>query len=128
MADGAEGGEEGEYDSSYGPRKGGNILPFWGNQTTMNMNPLILTNVTTSPYFKVTLAEVTVSLWSNLSSYFVDFVLSQGDVYFSNMHISLIRQIFDKELASLRITIFLFYESFRFVSTKFFLIKTLTWR
>ena len=35
-----------------GPAKGAR-LPFQGNDKTMNMNPLILANVTNSPYFKV---------------------------------------------------------------------------
>ena len=32
--------------------KANNVLPFWGNEKTMNLNPLILTNVQNSPYFK----------------------------------------------------------------------------
>ncbi len=36
----------------------GNNLPFWGNQNTMNLNPLILTNIQNSPYFKGKLDEV----------------------------------------------------------------------
>ena len=33
--------------------KKGNILPLWGNANTLNLNPLILTNIQNSPYFKV---------------------------------------------------------------------------
>ncbi|RWS12552.1 pre-mRNA-splicing factor 38B-like isoform X1 [Dinothrombium tinctorium] len=32
-----------------------NTLPIWGNEKTMNLNPLILTNIQNSPYFKVNL-------------------------------------------------------------------------
>ncbi|XP_033732794.1 pre-mRNA-splicing factor 38B-like [Pecten maximus] len=35
-----------------------NPLPIWGNEKTMNMNPLILTNIQSSPYFKVNLYEL----------------------------------------------------------------------
>lgn len=35
-----------------------NPLPNWGNEKTMNMNPLILTNIQASPYFKVNLYEL----------------------------------------------------------------------
>lgn len=35
--------------------KSKNILPSWGNVNTMNLNPLILTNIQNSPYFKVNL-------------------------------------------------------------------------
>lgn len=38
--------------------KHGNILPLWGNEKTMNLNPMILTNVLSSPYFKVQLYEL----------------------------------------------------------------------
>jgi len=48
--------EEEEIEARNG--RGGNVLPIWGNQRTMNMNPLILTNVTNSPYFKVNLFEI----------------------------------------------------------------------
>ncbi|CAL8127343.1 unnamed protein product [Orchesella dallaii] len=40
-----------------GPKKP-NTLPIWGNSTTMNLNPLILTNIETSPYFIGRLAEL----------------------------------------------------------------------
>jgi len=29
-----------------------NTLPFWGNETSMNLNPLILANIQSSSYFK----------------------------------------------------------------------------
>lgn len=38
--------------------KHGNNLPLWGNEKTMNLNPMILTNVLASPYFKVQLYEL----------------------------------------------------------------------
>jgi len=34
-------------------RKGSNVLSIWGNQNSMNINPLILTNIQSSPYSKV---------------------------------------------------------------------------
>ncbi|XP_070974861.1 pre-mRNA-splicing factor 38B-like isoform X2 [Oncorhynchus clarkii lewisi] len=43
-----------------GPNAGkhGNNLPLWGNEKTMNLNPMVLTNVLSSPYFKVQLYEL----------------------------------------------------------------------
>lgn len=38
--------------------KQGNVLPLWGNEKTMNLNPMILTNILSSPYFKVQLYEL----------------------------------------------------------------------
>ncbi|XP_053549801.1 pre-mRNA-splicing factor 38B [Bombina bombina] len=38
--------------------KTGNVLPLWGNEKTMNLNPMILTNILSSPYFKVQLYEL----------------------------------------------------------------------
>ncbi|XP_045483617.1 pre-mRNA-splicing factor 38B [Harmonia axyridis] len=38
--------------------KQSNILPLWGNDRTMNLNPLILTNIQSSSYFKVNLYEL----------------------------------------------------------------------
>lgn len=29
-----------------------NVLPLWGNEATMNLNPLILANIQSSSYFK----------------------------------------------------------------------------
>ncbi|KAK6620714.1 hypothetical protein RUM43_011009 [Polyplax serrata] len=40
------------------PVKKGNNLPLWGNERTMNLNPLILTNIQSSHYFKVNLYEL----------------------------------------------------------------------
>jgi pre-mRNA-splicing factor 38B len=65
----ADGEVEEEYyeNNSYGGGKKGNNLPSWGNVATMNLNPLILTNITSSPYFKVSLAAVKVrEITSNL--------------------------------------------------------------
>ncbi|CAH2009988.1 unnamed protein product [Acanthoscelides obtectus] len=38
--------------------KQSNILPLWGNERSMNLNPLILTNIQSSHYFKVNLYEL----------------------------------------------------------------------
>uniref|UniRef100_A0A1E1X531 Pre-mRNA-splicing factor 38 n=1 Tax=Amblyomma aureolatum TaxID=187763 RepID=A0A1E1X531_9ACAR len=38
--------------------KKNNILPLWGNEKTMNLNNLILTNILSSPYFKVNLYKL----------------------------------------------------------------------
>lgn len=35
-----------------------NTLPTWGNTNTMNLNPLILTNIESSPYFSGRLSEL----------------------------------------------------------------------
>ncbi|KAL7744144.1 hypothetical protein ACLKA6_009124 [Drosophila palustris] len=35
-----------------------NTLPFWGNETSMNLNPLILANIQSSSYFKVHLFKL----------------------------------------------------------------------
>ncbi|KAK3928097.1 Pre-mRNA-splicing factor 38B [Frankliniella fusca] len=55
-------GEEDETERpiKQGPKKEkkGNTLPIWGNERTMNMNPLILTNIQSSHYFKVNLYEL----------------------------------------------------------------------
>lgn len=32
--------------------KKNNVLPLWGNNRTMNLNPLILSNIQSSHYFK----------------------------------------------------------------------------
>lgn len=32
--------------------KQSNVLPLWGNERSMNLNPLILTNIQSSHYFK----------------------------------------------------------------------------
>lgn len=41
-----------------GSEKKNNSLPLWGNEKTMNMNHLILTNILSSHYFKVNLYEL----------------------------------------------------------------------
>lgn len=51
------------YISDYGQQKGhskkqSNNLPINGNESTMNLNPLILTNIQSSSYFKVTLFKL----------------------------------------------------------------------
>ncbi|KAK9703275.1 PRP38 family [Popillia japonica] len=38
--------------------KQSNVLQLWGNERTMNLNPLILTNIQSSHYFKVNLYEL----------------------------------------------------------------------
>jgi len=50
--------EEDDEDDENNARRGANALPFWGNQQTMNLNPLILTNIKNSPYSKVNLVEL----------------------------------------------------------------------
>ena len=35
-----------------------NPLSTWGNEKTMNLNTLVLTNIQSSPYFKVNLFEL----------------------------------------------------------------------
>ncbi|XP_014251086.1 pre-mRNA-splicing factor 38B isoform X2 [Cimex lectularius] len=47
--------EEPKYVNSGTGQKKSNILPLWGNERTMNLNPLILTNIQSSHYFKVNL-------------------------------------------------------------------------
>ncbi|KAK9878871.1 hypothetical protein WA026_003700 [Henosepilachna vigintioctopunctata] len=47
-----------EEDSIAKGSKQSNILPLWGNERTMNLNPLILTNIQSSSYFKVNLYEL----------------------------------------------------------------------
>ncbi|KAL1509454.1 hypothetical protein ABEB36_004188 [Hypothenemus hampei] len=39
-------------------KKQSNVLPLYGNERTMNLNPLILTNIQSSHYFKVNLYEL----------------------------------------------------------------------
>lgn len=43
-------------EEEFKPR--GNILKLWGNQVTMNINPMIHTNIIQSPYFKTNLIEL----------------------------------------------------------------------
>ncbi|XP_018911393.2 pre-mRNA-splicing factor 38B isoform X1 [Bemisia tabaci] len=49
--------EEENHGCSAGYKKN-NVLPLWGNERTMNLNPLILTNIQSSHYFKVNLYEL----------------------------------------------------------------------
>lgn len=49
--------EESRVVSHPGSKKS-NILPLWGNERTMNLNALILTNIQSSHYFKVNLYEL----------------------------------------------------------------------
>lgn len=42
-----------EYSNDNKP-KFNNSLPFWGNESSMNLNSLILTNIQSSTYFKGT--------------------------------------------------------------------------
>ena len=44
-----------EDDTVAGGVKVNNVLPIWGNEKSMNLNSLILTNIQGSPYFKVQL-------------------------------------------------------------------------
>ena len=49
-----------DYDDEEDPTvvgsgKVSNVLPVWGNEKSMNLNSLILTNIQGSPYFKVQL-------------------------------------------------------------------------
>lgn len=46
------------------PRKTGkvhNVLPLWGNENSMNLNPLILANIQSSSYFKGRHSELTMT-------------------------------------------------------------------
>jgi len=49
--------EEFEDEEEFEGKKQGQ-LSCWGNQQSMNLNPLILTNITGSPYFKVQLFNI----------------------------------------------------------------------
>jgi len=49
--------EEYEDEEEFEGKKQGQ-LSCWGNQQSMNLNPLILTNITGSPYFKVQLFNI----------------------------------------------------------------------
>ena len=51
--------EEYEDEEEHEIKKQGQ-LSCWGNQQSMNLNPLILTNITGSPYFKVQLFNIKV--------------------------------------------------------------------
>lgn len=54
----AVGNQQAQAVSKPAAGKHGNVLPLWGNEKTMNLNPMILTNVLSSPYFKVQLYEL----------------------------------------------------------------------
>ena len=56
----ADPAEEYEDEEEYEIKKQGQ-LSCWGNQQSMNLNPLVLTNITGSPYFKVQLFNLKVS-------------------------------------------------------------------
>ncbi len=47
---------DGDEEEELRPR--GNTLKIWGNQATMNLNPMIHTNIIQSPYFKTNLVEL----------------------------------------------------------------------
>ena len=47
----ASGGDESDGDVIRTGKKGNN-LPVWGNERSMNLNSLILTNIQSSQYFK----------------------------------------------------------------------------
>lgn len=48
--------EDGEKGAAGNKKPNG--LPIWGNEKTMNLNPLILTNIQSSQYFKVNLYQL----------------------------------------------------------------------
>ena len=54
----SSGGDEERKSDGKKEGKKSNILPLWGNERTMNLNPLILTNIQSSHYFKVNLYEL----------------------------------------------------------------------
>lgn len=43
---------DGEESRPQGQKKQNNVLPLWGNEKTMNLNSMVLTNIQSSPYFK----------------------------------------------------------------------------
>lgn len=43
---------DGEESRAQGQKKQNNVLPLWGNEKTMNLNSMVLTNIQSSPYFK----------------------------------------------------------------------------
>lgn len=67
--------------------KKNNVLPLWGNEKTMNLNNLILTNILSSPYFKVNLYklktyhEVVDEIYYNVSSYLFPFLFAVCKVW-----------------------------------------------
>lgn len=71
-ADGVESEEDWTVDKGVNSKKANNTLAVWGNEKTMNLNNLILTNILQSPYFKVTLyrlstySEIIDEVWYNV--------------------------------------------------------------
>eukprot|EP00088_Acartia_fossae_P040030 TRINITY_DN4166_c0_g1_i1.p1 TRINITY_DN4166_c0_g1~~TRINITY_DN4166_c0_g1_i1.p1 ORF type:complete len:208 (+),score=58.61 TRINITY_DN4166_c0_g1_i1:41-625(+) len=57
-ADDGGGGNDYDEDEDNPMKNKNNRVPFHGNDKTMNMNPLILANVTNSPYFKTDLFQM----------------------------------------------------------------------
>ncbi|KAH8361059.1 hypothetical protein KR200_008779, partial [Drosophila serrata] len=57
-ASSSAGGGGGGGGKKAGAGKQHNTLPFWGNETSMNLNPLILANIQSSSYFKVHLFKL----------------------------------------------------------------------
>jgi len=55
---GGPGEDYDEDDEENAAKNKNNRVPFHGNDKTMNMNPLILANVTNSPYFKTDLIQM----------------------------------------------------------------------
>ncbi|XP_072395857.1 pre-mRNA-splicing factor 38B [Diabrotica undecimpunctata] len=53
-----KGGNSDDESAPAKTSKQNNVLPLWGNERTMNLNPLILTNIQSSHYFKVNLYEL----------------------------------------------------------------------
>merc|ERR1719334_2033413 len=51
-------GDDDDDEEDEDGQKQANSLPTWGNANNMNLNPLIFTNITSSPYFKVTLIQL----------------------------------------------------------------------
>ncbi|XP_050293053.1 pre-mRNA-splicing factor 38B [Anthonomus grandis grandis] len=54
----SRGNNSGDEDGTVTNKKQSNVLPLYGNERTMNLNPLILTNIQSSHYFKVNLYEL----------------------------------------------------------------------
>nr|XP_019548395.2 pre-mRNA-splicing factor 38B isoform X2 [Aedes albopictus] len=53
--------DEPQHSQQHPPKKSAkqnNALPLWGNESTMNLNPLILANIQGSSYFKVSLFKL----------------------------------------------------------------------
>jgi len=53
----AAGYDDDDEDEDEEGNRQANSLATWGNANNMNLNPLIFTNITSSPYFKVTLIQ-----------------------------------------------------------------------